>query len=168
VPYFTVLFTSGGYTAGRVLLASTASNMPSGVSYQCQSPAQWFSDAGVLQGEVPITSLPTGITGSGAATYPGGVGAVVYWNTGAFNGGRKVRGRTYFVPLSSAAFANDGTLAAGLVTALQSAVNTFVGTTPPPAVNTRSLGKPGRGNSTYAVQSGSVKDRSAFLRTRRT
>lgn len=193
--YFTILFTSGGYTGspgytklhffpaseagpttaevnaaaanGRALLASTASNMPSGVTYQCQSPAQWFDNAGTLKGEVPITTLPTAITGSGAATYPGGVGAVVYWNTGAFNGGHKVRGRTYFVPLSSAAFANDGTLAAGLVTALQGAVNTFVATNPPPAVNTRDLGKPGRGNATYAVSSGTLKDRSAFLRTRR-
>jgi hypothetical protein len=196
VAYFNVLWTSGGYTgspgytklhflpasnagpttsevnaaaaASRVLLAATASNMPTGVTYSCVSPAQWFDDSGVLKGEVSITSLPSPIAGSGAATYPGGCGAVIYWNTGAINGGHKVRGRTYLVPLSSGAFANDGTLSTALVTSLQTAVNTFVGTVPPPCVNSRSLGKPLRGNSTYAVTTGSVKDRSAFLRTRRT
>lgn len=194
--YFSVLFVSGGYTgspgytkfkflpasnngpttaevnaaaaAARALLVATVANMPTGVNYACQSPAQWFDDNGLLRGEVPITSLPAGVVGTGAATYPGGVGAVIYWNTGALNGGHKIRGRTFLVPLSSVAFSTDGTLAATLVSSLQTAVNTFVGTNPPPAVNSRDLGKPGRGNSTYAVSSGTVKDRSAFLRTRRT
>jgi hypothetical protein len=195
VAYFNVLFTSGGYTgapgytklhflpasssgpttaevnaaaaAGRALLVSTVSNMPTGVTYNCTSPAQWFDDAGVLKGEVAITSLPAQIVGTGGTTYPGGVGAVVYWNTNAVNGGHKVKGRTYFVPLASAAFSTDGTLTSGLVTALTTATGTFIGTNPPPCVNSRNLGKPGRGNATYAVTSASVKDRTAFLRTRR-
>jgi hypothetical protein len=196
VVYFTVLFTSGGYTgspgytklhfapgsidgpttaevnaaaaAGRALLASSATAMPTGVAYSCQPGVQWFDDAGTLQGERTITTLPTPVNGTGAATYPGGCGAVIYWNTGAINGGHKVRGRTYLVPFATGAFSNDGTLAGAIVTALQTATNVFVGSNPPPAVNSRTLGKPGRVNATYAVSTGVVKDRSAFLRTRRT
>lgn len=194
--YYTLLFTSGGYTgspgytklkfapnvtagpttaevnaaaaASRALLAATASMMPSAVSYNCQSTAQVFSDAGVLQSEVGVGVLPATINGSGGTTYPGGVGGVIYWNTGAVNGGHKVRGRTYLVPLANAAFAGDGTLATALVSSLQTAVNTFVGSGTSPCVNTRALGKPGRVNGTIQILSGTVKDRTAFLRTRRT
>jgi hypothetical protein len=196
VTYFNVLFTSAGYTgspgytklhfapgsidgpttaevnaaaaAGRALLASTVTAMPTGVSYSCQPTVQWFDDAGTLQGERAITTLPTPVNGSGATTYPGGCGAVIYWITGGINGGRKVKGRTYLVPFATGAFSTDGTLSGTLVTTLQTAANVFVGTNPPPAVNSRTLGKPGRVNGTYAVSSGVVKDRSAFLRTRRT
>lgn len=194
--YFTILWTSGGYTgspgytklhfvpavtagptvaevnaaaaSSRVLLAATAANMPTGVSYACASVAQYFSDAGVLLGEQPVSVLPSAINGSGGTTYPGGVGAVIYWNTGSVNGGHKVRGRTYLVPLANNVFSSDGTLSTAFVSSLQAAVNTFVGTNPPPCVNTRTLGKPGRSNNTIQVLSGSVKDRTAFLRTRRT
>lgn len=194
--YFVVTWISGGYTGapgytklkymlspganatvaeanaaaanGRVLLASTAANMPTGVTYQCQTLAQSYDDAGVLTGEVTITAVPAQITGSGGTTYPGGVGAVVYWLTGALNGGHRVKGRTYFVPLANNAFASDGTLAAGLVTSLGGAAATYVGTTPTPAVNSRKLDQADRGNQTNAVISSSLKDRTAFLRTRRT
>jgi hypothetical protein len=196
VTYFTVLWTSGGYTgspgytklhfvpnvtggpttaevnaaaaSSRVLLAASASNMPTGVGYNCATTAQVFTDAGVLMSEVGVTSVPSPINGSGGTTYPGGVGAVIYWNTGSVNGGHKVRGRTYLVPLATGAFAADGTLNTALVSGLQTAVNTFVGANPPPCVNTRTLGKPGRVNATIQVLSGTVKDRTAFLRTRRT
>jgi hypothetical protein len=192
MPYSTVLFKSGGYTgspgytklkfmgaldtaganaaaaAGRTFLAATSTNMPSSVSYTCDPTCQTFSDDGTLTGEVAITSVPATINGSGAATFPGGAGAVVYWLTNALNGGHKVKGRTYLVPLSTAAFAADGTLAATLISNLTTAANNLVAGTPNLAVNSRSNGQPGRGNQTNVVVSALVKDRSAFLRTRRT
>jgi hypothetical protein len=196
VTYYTILWTSAGYTgspgytklkfapsvtagpttaevnaaaaASRSLLVSTVNHLPTSVSYQCSTTAQVFSDAGVLLSEVAVGAVPAVVNGTGGTTYPGGVGAVIYWNTGAVNGGHKVRGRTFLVPLSNAAFAADGTLTSTLVTALQSAANAFVGSGTSPCVNTRSLGKPGRVNGTIGVISGTVKDRTAFLRTRRT
>jgi hypothetical protein len=196
VTYYTILFTSSGYTGSpgytkfkfipnvtagptaaevnaaaanaKLVLSGSATYMPSSVSYACQSPAQVFSDAGVLIGEVGISTLPSATTGIGGATYPGGVGAVIYWNTGSVNGGHKVKGRTYLVPLANTAFAADGTLNTALVNSLQTAVNTFVSSSPAPCVNTRTLGKPGRVNATIQILSGTVKDRTAFLRTRRT
>jgi hypothetical protein len=196
VTYYTILYTSSGYTgspgytklkfapavtggpttaevnaaaaAAKGLFVSLVNHLPTGVSYNCASTAQVFSDAGVLQSEVAVTTLPTTVNGTQAGGYPGGVGAVIYWNTGAVNGGHKVRGRTFMVPMSNAAFAADGTLQTTLVAALQGAVNTFVGSGTSPCVNTRSLGKPGRVNGTIGIISGTVKDRSAFLRTRRT
>jgi len=152
----------------KALLQGTTLFIPNPVSYACQPTVQVFNNAGVLQNEVGISSVPTNVGGTGGTTYPGGVGAVVFWNTGAINGGHKVKGRTYFVPLSTSAFATDGSLATTLVTNLTNAANTFIASTPAPCVNTRSLGQADRGNATYVVTSASVKDRTAFLRTRRT
>jgi hypothetical protein len=196
VTYFVITYLSGGYTgspgytklkflpaassgptgaevnaaaaAGRALLGAYPTFMPTGVTYACQSPAQIFNDSGMLTGEAAISSLPTNVIGTGGTAYPGGVGGVVYWNTSGFNGGHKVRGRTFLVPMATNAFGNDGTLQTSLVTALQTAVNAFVASSPPPCVNTRRLGNPARVDGTVQVISGTVKDRTAFLRTRRT
>lgn len=194
--YFTLLWTSTGYTgapgytklkflqndgtspttadvnaaaaAGRAFLTSTATAIPTGVSYAFVNPAQVFTNAGVLYNEVQCTATPPAVNGTGGANYPGGVGGVVYWNTNGINGGHRVRGRTYLVPFATTAFAGDGTLTSGLVTSIQTAANTFVATFPPPAVNSRKLGQADRTDSTFTVLSATVKDRSAFLRTRRT
>jgi hypothetical protein len=194
--YFTVNWVSSGYTgspgytklkfiqaegtsptvgeansaaaASRALLTSIANFYPNVVVYQCQTSVQVFNNAGVLQNEVALGAVPANVSGVGGTLFPGGVGAVVYWLTGAINGGHKVKGRTYFVPLANGAFSNDGTLASTVVSSLTTAASTFIGTSPAPAVNTRSLGQADRGNATYAITGASVKDRTAFLRTRRT
>lgn len=152
----------------RTLLAAVSSTTPNIMRYQCQSTCQTFTDAGVLTGEVSVTVLPSDVLGSAAGAYVGGAGAVCYWLTGGLNGGHKVKGRTYFVPLSAAAFTADGTLTSTLVSALQTAANNFVASTPSPCVNSRKLGQADRGDQTTVVSGAQVKDRSAFLRTRRT
>lgn len=193
--YFTTLWTSTGYTGapgytklkffapagslpsvsevnaaaanGRALIAGWSTGIPTGVSYAFTNPAQVYDDAGVLQGEVSATVIPTAVAGTGGNNFPGGCGGVIYWNTTAFNGGHKVRGRTFIVPLGTAVFANDGTLATALVSAAQTAVNTYVASSPTPCVNSRQLGQSDRSNATFNISSGTVKDRTAFLRTRR-
>jgi hypothetical protein len=192
VPYSTITWVSSGYTGSpgytklkfmgtldtaganaaaansRTFIASMGIYTPTIVSYACQSTCQTFSDAGVLTGEVAITALPSNIGNSASGSYICGAGAVVYWLTGALNGGHKVKGRTYLVPLSANAFATDGTLLPNVVTALQNAATALVGSTPNLAVNSRKLGQDDRGDQTNVVSSAQVKDRSAFLRTRRT
>jgi hypothetical protein len=164
----TVVEVNNAVTATRALLAATSTYLPTGVTYAFQNPIQWFNDSGTLLGEVSSTAAPANVVGSGGSNYPGGAGAVIFWDTGSLNGGHKIRGRTYIVPLSTTAFANDGTLATGLVSGLQAAVNTYVGTNPQPCVNSRKLGQDDRADTTVTVLGGTVKDRSAFLRTRRT
>lgn len=130
--------------------------------------AQVFTDAGVLTGEVAITSIPAQVTGTGASGYPGGVGAMVQWNTGAINGGHKVRGRTYLVPFVNGCYDTDGTLVSTVVSDIQAAAASLLTVTPLLAINSRSLGKPGRGDQTVSVISATVPDRAAVLASRRT
>lgn len=163
----TVADVNAAVTATRVLLATFATSIPNAAKYAFQNPCQWFSNAGVLLGEIVSTAAPADISGTGGTTFPGGVGAVIFWNTGALNGGHKVRGRTYVVPLSTNAFSTDGTLQSALVANVTTALATYLGTNPPPAVNSRKLDQADRGDATYAVTSAVIKDRSAFLRSRR-
>lgn len=192
VPYSVITWISSGYTGSpgytkfkfmgaldtasantaaansRTFLSTIAAHTPTIANYACQSTCQTFTDAGVLTGEVAVSVLPAVINGSAAGAYVGGAGAVVYWLTGAINGGHKVKGRTYLVPLAATAFQSDGTLASALVTSLQTAANTFAASTPAPVVNSRKLGQADRGDQTTILSGAQVKDRSAFLRTRRT
>lgn len=58
----------------------------------------------------------------GQAPFPqiaAGVGACVTWNTGLIVAGRRLRGRTFLVPLSTQAYDNDGTLTLAAQTALE-------------------------------------------------
>lgn len=150
-----------------VLSAIAAAGIPSICSYACQANFQVYTDAGVLSNEGAFTP-PSGVTGAQSGSYVGGAGAVIYWLTGQINGGHKVKGRTFIVPLAAAAYQNDGTLASAIVTSLQTAASTFATSTPQPVVNSRKLGQADRIDATFNISGAQVKDRSAFLRSRRT
>lgn len=76
-----------------------------------------------LENEVAVVNSDTGevsdyidvdggfaAAGSSGGGYPGPVGAVVNWRTGDVRFGRRIRGRTFLVPLSGNAYDDDGTL----------------------------------------------------------
>lgn len=83
---------------------------------------------GDLQGESTMTTPPTPIAGvgSGSATWAGGSGAVAQWTTGLVHAGRKVRGRTYLVPILQTAFSNDGTVSTAFASGVQTAGNALI------------------------------------------
>jgi hypothetical protein len=131
--------------------------------------------------ESSMTTTPTAVSGTQATSviYAGGTGGVVNWLTGAVVNGRKVRGRTFLVPLMSNGFSNDGTLTSGCVSTLTAAGNAALGTTgcnmtvwskiwdkkptsPPAAVPPKQIG-----GSLARVTSVLVPDRAAQLRSRR-
>lgn len=191
MPYTTITATSTGYTgapgwhrfkfmgaltageastcaaAMKTFYSAITTRIPGIVKMSWQQPAQVFSDAGVLTSEVTIGTLPSQVTFTGTGAYAGGVGAVVYWNTPGINGGHKVRGRTYLVPLSAACFDVDGTLVSSALSEIVAAAAALVATTPGLAVNSRAEGAPGRSNQTTLVTSATVADRVAVLRSRR-
>lgn len=123
----------------------------------------------------PVTGTLTGtwsggtggtINGMSAAVYAGPAGAVVTWLTDGIANGRRVRGRTFLVPLSSSAYQTDGSLLAGSLTAIQSAANALVSSA---AGNLLVWHRPvgGVGGSAHAVTGAKVSDRVAVLRSRR-
>lgn len=129
---------------------------------------------GDLNQEVTIPTPGAAQPGTGLATstYSGGTGAVVQWQTGAVLNGRKVRGRTFLVPLILS-FESDGTLIASVITTITAAATTFRTTSGytfaiyhrgPEAGGTGPVGS----SAIVPVIGNTVPDRSAILRSRRT
>jgi hypothetical protein len=149
------------------LLGVAVGNMPTGSSFTFDSIYQTFDGEGKLNGEGTLSSVPAAINGSGTGAYAGGAGAVVNWLTDAFVGGKRVRGRTFIVPLTQNAFQADGTIADAYRTSLGAAAVTFATSTPQPAVwSVRHLGA----SPVYTIAGmvgASVPDRTALLRSRR-
>jgi len=120
-----------------------------------------------------IDSMPTGsgagTSGSGTASYVASAGAVVNWRTGAVRNGRRLRGRTFLVPLSTAAFSTGGGLTGTAASTLRTAANNLASNTGSPdlCVYGRPSG-PGAADGVIAmVTSANVPDFAAVLRSRR-
>ena len=113
---------------------------------------------------------PTVVTGSATSgVYSGPVGAVVNWRTAGVRNGRRVRGRTFLVPLANENFQNDGTIDPTKLASMNTVVAALAdGTgTPDLGVWARPTAPGATDGQWYAVTSGSVPDLAAVLRSRR-
>lgn len=106
------------------------------------------------------------VTGTGTSVCAAGVGACVGWLTGGIINGRKLRGRTFIVPIHNSAFDNDGTLAAGTFTALQVFAESMRAAGPL-AVWHRPTSKTATDGNSYGVVATKVRDKVAYLSSRR-
>jgi hypothetical protein len=66
------------------------------------------------------------VVGSSSVAYAAPTGLHVRWNTGVFNSGHLLRGKTYFVPIVVDKYAADGTIADSWITTAQAAVTAFI------------------------------------------
>ena len=111
----------------------------------------------------------TARVGSGAGTYAAPAGACVNWSTNGVRNGRRVRGRTFMVPLTSAATQSDGTIATANLTALRTATATFI--SPTGSGDLGVWGRPSAPGATdgvwYSVSAFTLPDKVAVLRSRR-
>ena len=107
------------------------------------------------------------IVGTGSTpSYAAGTGAYIRWVTSGLVAGRHVYGRTFICPLYSGAYDNDGTLAAGVVTALQTAATNFVASsTTAPRVYSRPTST--RVGTDHVILSAVAPDRVTSLASRR-
>jgi hypothetical protein len=153
--------------AMRTFLNSMSAYIPTSASYSWVSTAQIYNDSRELVNEVTMTTPPATVTGASGANYAGGSGTVCYWLTGAFHGGAKIKGRTYLVPLTSAAFFTDGTLATTARNTLQTAANALVAATPKLVISSHKIISGIESYATAVVNGASVPDRAAQLRSRR-
>ena len=152
----------------RTFLDAIKAIVPTGVTLTFQAGVSVHADDGTLTFEDTITTVPSPVTGTVTATYASASGLMVMWNTGAINGGHKVRGRTYFVPCATGVFQSDGTIVDATRTTVLNAANTFATSTPAPCVNSRArASNPAAGNQTVAMISATVPDKQCVLRSRR-
>lgn len=105
-------------------------------------------------------------TGTGVGDYAAPVGASVQWLTEGVVNGRRVRGRTFIVPIISSSFDPTGSLDTAVQASIQSAADALV---------TAAAGdlfvwhRPvnGGGGSIHPITGARVADRAAVLRSRR-
>lgn len=120
----------------------------------------------VLSGAVKTTKI-----GSNASTnWAAPVGAVITWNTATVHNSRRIRGRSFVVPLASSQYDTDGTLTSSCTGALDSAATALRtgGTLTELIVWVRPTVAGGGADGTGGVvTSHRVPDMGAILRSRR-
>lgn len=116
-----------------------------------------------------IMAEPGAVPGSGglAGGYSAASGAVVTWNTAGVVNGRRVRGRTFVVPLGGAAYQSDGSLSASAIGTLQAGAEELVGTGFDSGFGVWSRPGTSGGGSFWEVNGYRVPDMAAVLRSRR-
>lgn len=177
----TVAQAQGSVDKVRVFFDALKTYFPTGCTIQVEGAVEKIEDTtGQLTGILGATA-PAAVLGiaSASAPYMAPVGAVVNWGTSTIRKGRRIRGRTFLVPLSSTVFENNGTPAPGLVTAILNAGTTLAADTATPDLGVYARPerlKDANGNDTgetlpngqwAPVTAVTVPDLAAVLRSRR-
>jgi hypothetical protein len=130
---FTSNVGSEGQVAGAVAKTDAFINavrfaVPPAVTLQTVSDVEELEDTtGELTNVYQATvAAATAGQASSAVGFAAAVGAVVNWRTGGVRNGRRVRGKTFLVPLSSASFENNGTLATATMNGLNTAATALI------------------------------------------
>ena len=117
---------------------------------------------GTLLNVIPVTA-PATVTGTSGGSYSAPAGARVDLITGGIVAGRRLRGRTYIVPLSGDSYTTNGLVSSAAQTLLETAFGMFDG-----VPNVYSLAVWSRTHDFLAdVISVNVPTESAILRSRR-
>lgn len=145
--------------------------LPGVVKIDVLSDVEVIDDATGTMTDVRLsTTREQVVGGSGAsATWSAPSGACVTWNTGGVRNGRRVRGRTFVVPLATMAYGSDGTLDSTPLSTMQAAATLLA----QPFSNRQLVvfarpTAPGAGDGlSVPVTSARITDQAAILKSRR-
>lgn len=114
--------------AQRALLVGVGiTNYPSNVSLTCEPLIKVIADGdGSLVDQRTLATVPSAITGSGSGNWSAVTGACIVWRTAQSTGRRMLMGRTFLVPLATAAFNTQGQLASAFLTGANTALSTYI------------------------------------------
>lgn len=115
----------------------------------------------------PLPEAP--VAGDAAGPYSGASGAVINWRTAGIRNSRRIRGRTFIVPLSNGAYGSDGQLTPATRGTLQTAANALASSNgfPDLGVFARPSSSTVEDGDWSVVTSASVPALAAILRSRR-
>lgn len=157
----------GNIDAIRTFWNAFPNLLPAGLTIQVPNTGDVVSETdGSITGTWSVATLPAVVTGSSAGTYAGNAGAVVHWLTAGVVAGRRVRGRTFIVPLATG-YASDGSLASSTITTLSNAAAAYVTAQAGVAV-VWARPAPGRSGTVNSITASRVPDLAVSLRSRRT
>lgn len=154
--------------AVRTFWDTIKGNLPSTVTLNVQQEVPFFDIAtGHLTSVANSTSPPLVVAGTNSNPVAAPAGAQVLWLTGALRGTRRLRGRTFIVPLSSQAMETNGSLLATFITSLSGAAATLRATAATP-MQVWGRPSPALGAGFAAPVAGhAVRDKVCVLRSRR-
>jgi hypothetical protein len=119
--------TQANIDAIRTFFGAFTAYLPSGLTINVPSSGDNMNAVdGKIVGSWSVGTPPAAVTGSGTGAYAGNAGAVIHWLTSDVVNGRRVRGRTFLVPLINVAYEANGSLAPGFITAATNAANAYV------------------------------------------
>lgn len=104
---------------------SIANYVPSGITWSVPSSGVVIDSATGLAKASWIGPVQTPVTSSATGGYAGPGGAVIQYETGLFLEGRRLRGKTFVVPINGTNFGTNGQLTSGCITALTNAATTM-------------------------------------------
>jgi len=179
-PGFSNFYFGGNPTAGQ---AGTAQDrvhdffeslilcLPTPITISFQTTVQVIASGdGSIVSENAVTPVAPNVVGAGGTTFSSPSGACIIWRTGVTVGGRLLKGKTFFVPMTSAAYDTDGSLLTARLTELRAAATALAA--PGAFADEQQLQvwhRPvaGAGGSNSPTVSATVSDRAAVLRSRR-
>lgn len=153
----------------HVFWAAVAPYFPTGVTV---TMPQVLEEIDTGSGElIAEHTFPGGtpVNGSSGGGYSSAAGACITWNSVGIVNGRKLRGRTFLVPLSSAVFESNGTLASGMPESLVAKGNALANADT--GIDLAVWHRPTTPGGTDGIAAGvvncTVRDKTAILRSRR-
>lgn len=151
----------------RTAMQNLFSFLPQGTTIRVQDEvAVLDSDSGEIQAYETIDA-PDPVNGGTRADYAGPVGAVVNWRTDDVRFGRRIRGRTFLVPLVNEAFDSVGSLTSDAREAVQDFASGMTNWDFDSEFGIWSRPRNGEGGVFATVTNYNVPDFSAVLRSRR-
>lgn len=141
--------------------------LPAGVTISREAEAPVIDSAtGETVGLIDLPGTPAR-EGAGTGGYSGPSGAVVNWRTTDYRFGRRIRGRTFLVPLDGSAYEDDGTLTDDALSDLRGFGNDIIDVGGGTEFGVWSRPRNGSGGVFATVTGSNVPDLAAVLRSRR-
>lgn len=145
-----------------------AAELPNDLTVTVQGEAAFVDETtGELLDYAQATGGNQQVEGTASGGYAAPVGAAVTWNTETVARGRRLRGRTFIVPMRSSAYEDDGTLTLSALANLNNAAAALIGDGSGPTAVIWSRPRAGAGGSIGPITSARVADKVAVLRSRR-
>lgn len=157
----------------RAFFNSMVGLLPTGLTISVPNSGDTVDEStGKLTGTWSVPTLPVTVTGAAAGAYAGNAGAVCHWLTQSVTRNRRIRGRTYLVPLV-AAYDAAGSLAPSPQSTITNAGATLVASAAGlihvwvRPVYQKATGVMIRGGMSAPITSSRVPDLAVSLRSRR-
>lgn len=147
--------------------ASNGDALPAGVKVSQDNTVDRIDPVSGILTDQEVITPGVAITGVGTGGYAAPAGVCVTWNSGDFVNGRRVRGRTFIIPLAQSCLDVAGTIDDTYRTAVINAAANLIATSTGLVVWHRPNPKGTNTGVAHFVTAAHVTDRAAILRSRR-